>query len=146
ALEQSSLQLAAGQSILLPVAHGISSATVNTPSGRAVKAPVTRGVVSFTDTDEVGVYTLSTARGDLRLAVNLGDGDESDVTPRPLPAPPPTTAAASPPVPIQRELWPLFVLVAALLLALEGFLYWRRQTAGRLRMPRLPGDQWALGL
>jgi hypothetical protein len=36
ALDQSSLQLAAGQPILLPVAHGISSATVNTPSGRAV--------------------------------------------------------------------------------------------------------------
>ncbi|PYN07172.1 MAG: hypothetical protein DME02_13010, partial [Candidatus Rokuibacteriota bacterium] len=70
ALEQSSLQLAAGQPMLLPVAHGISSATVNTPSGRAVKALVTRGVVSFTDTDEVGVYTLSTARGDLKLAVN----------------------------------------------------------------------------
>ena len=146
ALEQSSLQLAAGQPMLLPVAHGISSATVNTPSGRAVKALVTRGVVSFTDTDEVGVYTLSTARGDLKLAVNLGDGDESDVTPHPLPAPPPTTAAASPPVPIQRELWPLFVLIAASLLALEGVLYWRRQTGGRLRVPSVTGDQWALAL
>ena len=146
ALEQSSLQLAAGQPMLLPVAHGISSATVNTPSGRAVKALVTRGVVSFTDTDEVGVYTLSTARGDLKLAVNLGDGDESDVTPHPLPAPPPTTAAVSPPVPIQRELWPLFVLIAASLLALEGVLYWRRQTGGRLRVPSVTGDQWALAL
>ena len=146
ALDQSSLQLSAGQPILLPVAHGISSATVNTPSGRAVKALVTRGVVSFTDTDEVGVYTLSTARGDMKLAVNLGDGDESDVAPHALPAPAPVTAAASPPIPIQRELWPLFVLLAALLLALEGLLYWRRQTAGRLRLPRMPGDQWALGL
>jgi uncharacterized membrane protein len=146
ALDQSSLQLAAGQPILLPVAHGISSATVNTPTGRAVKALVTRGVVSFTDTDEVGVYTLSTARGDLKLAVNLGDGDESDVTPHPLPTPAPVTAAAVPPVPIQRELWPLFVLVAALLLALEGFLYWRRQTGGRLRVPSVTGDQWALAL
>jgi uncharacterized membrane protein len=146
ALEQSSLQLSAGQAILLPVAHGISSVTVNTPSGRAVKALVTRGVVSFTDTDEVGVYTLSTARGDLKVAVNLGDGDESDVTPHPLPPPPAATAAASPPVPIQRELWPLFVLVAAALLTLEGVLYWRRQTAGRLRLPSVTGDQWALAL
>jgi len=146
ALDQSSLQLAAGQPILLPVAHGISSATVNTPSGRAVKALVTRGVVSFTDTDEVGVYTLSTGRGDLKLAVNLGDGDESDVTPHPLPTPAPTAAGASPPVPIQRELWPLFVLIAAALLALEGLLYWRRQTAGRFRMPAVTGDQWALAV
>ncbi|HZF06667.1 MAG TPA: VWA domain-containing protein, partial [Patescibacteria group bacterium] len=146
ALDQSSLQLAAGQPILLPVAHGISSATVNTPSGRAVKALVTRGVVSFTDTDEVGIYTLSTARGDMRLAVNLGDGDESDITPHPLPASSPVVTAASPPVPIQRELWPLFVLVAAVLLALEGVLYWRRQTGARLRMPSVTGDQWALAL
>src|SRR5207245_2090616 len=71
ALDQSSLQLAAGQPILLPVAHGISSATVNTPSGRAVKALVTRGVVSFTDTDEVGIYTLSTARGVVLLLTLL---------------------------------------------------------------------------
>jgi len=146
ALDQSSLQLAAGQPILLPVAHGISSATVNTPSGRAVKALVTRGVVSFTDTDEVGIYTLSTARGDMKLAVNLGDGDESDITPHALPAPPPQVGAASPPVPIQRELWPLFVLVAVVLLALEGVLYWRRQTGGRLRVPSVTGDQWALAL
>src|SRR5205809_845152 len=146
ALDQSSLQLAAGQPILLPVAHGISSATVNTPSGRAVKALITRGVVSFTDTDEVGVYTLSTARGDMKLAVNLGDGDESDITPHPLPAPPAQVTAASPPVPIQRELWPLFVLVAAVLLALEGVLYWRRQTRGRLRVPSVTGDQWPLAL
>jgi len=146
ALDQSSLQLAAGQPILLPVAHGISSATVNTPSGRAVKALVTRGVVSFTDTDEVGIYTLSTARGDMKLAVNLGDGDESDITPHALPAPPPPVGAASPPVPIQRELWPLFVLVAVALLALEGVLYWRRQTGGRLRVPSVTGDQWALAL
>jgi len=146
ALDQSSLQLAAGQPILLPVAHGISSATVNTPSGRAVKALITRGVVSFTDTDEVGVYTLSTARGDMKLAVNLGDGDESDITPHPLPAPPAQVTAASPPVPIQRELWPLFVLVAVVLLALEGVLYWRRQTGGRLRVPSVTGDQWALAL
>jgi len=66
----------------------------------------------------------------MKLAVNLGDGDESDITPHALPAPPPVVGAASPPVPIQRELWPLFVLVAVVLLALEGVFYWRRQTGG----------------
>jgi von Willebrand factor type A domain/Aerotolerance regulator N-terminal len=79
ALDQSSLQVATGQPILLPVAHGITAATVTTPSGRAVKAPVTRGAVSFTETDEVGLYTLSTARGDLRVAANLMDADESNL-------------------------------------------------------------------
>jgi uncharacterized membrane protein len=146
ALDQSSLQLAAGQPILLPVAHGIVSATVLTPSGRSIKAPVTRGVVSFTDTEEVGVYTLSTARGEMKLAVNLMDAEESNLAPRPLPVAGGEAAALAAPVPIQRELWPLFVIVAAVLLALEGLLYWRRQTAGRFRLPSVTGDQWALAL
>src|SRR6185295_15781423 len=50
------------------------------------------------------------------------------------------------PVPLQRDLWPLFVALAALLLALEGVLYWRRQTGGRWTLPNGPGDRWALGL
>jgi hypothetical protein len=83
ALDQSSLQLAAGQPILLPVAHGITRATVTTPSGRSIDAPVTRGVVSFTETEEVGVYALGTARGDMRLAINLMDAEESNLAPRP---------------------------------------------------------------
>jgi hypothetical protein len=86
-LDQSSLQLAAGQPILLPVEHGVSGVTVTTPSGRRVKAQVTRGMVSFTETDEIGIYTLTTTRGDLRVAVNLMDADESNLAPRPLPAP-----------------------------------------------------------
>jgi uncharacterized membrane protein len=145
-LDQSSLQLAAGQPILLPVEHGVSGVTVTTPSGRRVKAPVTRGVVSFTETDEVGIYTLTTPRGDLKVAVNLMDAEESNLTPRPLPAPTESAPAAAAPVPLQRELWPLFVLVAAALLLLEGLLYWRRQSAGRLRAPRALSDRWALGL
>jgi len=146
ALDQSSLQLAAGQPILLPVAHGITSATVTTPSGRTVKAPVTRGAVSFTETDEVGLYTLSTGRGDLRVAVNLMDADESNLEPRPLPAPAGPSPEASAPVPLQRELWPMFVLVAIALLALEGLLYWRRQSGGRLALPSGGGDRWALAM
>jgi uncharacterized membrane protein len=146
ALDQSSLQLAAGQPILLPVAHGITAATVTTPSGRTVKAPVTRGAVSFTETDEVGLYTLNTARGDLRVAVNLMDADESNLEPHALPAPAPPSSAAAAPVPIQRELWPLFVVLALSLLLLEGLLYWRRQSAGRMELPGTRGDRWALAL
>jgi Ca-activated chloride channel family protein len=145
-LDQSSLQLATGQPILLPVAHGVTSVTVTTPSGRSVKAPVTRGVVSFTETDEVGVYLLATARGETRVAVNLMDADESNLEPRPLPVAAGVAAGPPAPVPIQRELWPLFVAIAAALLVAEGLLYWRRQTAGRLRAPRGTGDRWALAM
>jgi Ca-activated chloride channel homolog len=145
-LDQSSLQLEAGQPILLPVEHGVTTATVRTPSGRSVRAQVNRGMASFTETDEVGVYTVVTDRGETRVAVNIMNADESELTPQPLPAFVEGTRPESPPILLQRELWPFFVLLAVLLFALEGFLYWRRQTGGRLGLPRALGDQWALGL
>src|SRR5438105_1779166 len=37
-------------------------------------------------------------------------------------------------------------MLAVILLAGEGLLYWRRQSAGRLRLPSGPGDRWALAL
>jgi Ca-activated chloride channel homolog len=145
-LDQSSLQLQAGQPILLPVEHGVTTATVRTPSGRSVRAQVNRGMASFTETDEVGVYTVVTGRGETKVAVNLMNADESDLTPQPVPTFVEGARPESPPVLIQRELWPFFVMLALLLFALEGFLYWRRQTGGRLGLPRGLGDRWALGL
>ncbi|HTI53247.1 MAG TPA: VWA domain-containing protein, partial [Verrucomicrobiae bacterium] len=145
-LDQSSLQLQTGQPILLPVEHGVTTATVRTPSGRSVRAQVNRGMASFTETDEVGVYTVVTGRGETKVAVNLMSADESDLTPQPVPTFVEGARPESPPVLIQRELWPLFVMLALLLFALEGFLYWRRQTGGRLNLPRGLGDRWALGL
>ncbi|HEY3068561.1 MAG TPA: VWA domain-containing protein [Methylomirabilota bacterium] len=145
-LDQSSLQLPAGQPILVPVEHGVTSVTVTTPSGRSVKALVTRGVVSFTETDEVGIYTLGTSKGDVRIAVNLADAEESNIAPRPLPVASASAAPAAAPVPLQRELWWVFVVLATVLLTVEGLLYWRRQSAGRFRMPSGIGDRWALAL
>ena len=145
-LDQSSLQLQAGQPILLPVEHGVTTATVRTPSGRSVRAQVNRGMASFTETDEVGVYTVVTGRGETKVAVNLMNADESDLTPQPVPTFVEGVRPESTPVLIQRELWPFFVMLALLLFALEGFLYWRRQTGGRLGLPRGLGDRWALGL
>jgi uncharacterized membrane protein len=143
---QASLSLATGQPILIPAEHGVSSVTVTTPSGRIVKGHVTRGVVSFTETDEVGLYTLTTSRGQMKVAVNLTDADESNLVPRPLPKTTPAGMAAPAPVPIQRELWQIFVVIALGLLVLEALLYWRRQSAGRLAIPTGPGDRWALAV
>ena len=145
-LDQSDLQLQAGQPILLPVEYGVDTATVKTPSGRAVKVPVTRGLVSFTETDQVGIYTVATPKGETQIAVNLMSAEESDLTPRPLPAPRVSGGTPTASVPVQRELWPIFVLLAAAILILEGLLYWRRQSGGRLRVPAGVGDRWALGL
>ena len=85
-LDQSSLSLQTGQPILLPVEHGVTTAAVRTPSGRSVRAQVTRGVISFTETDEVGVYTVATSRGETKVAVNLFNPDESELQPKPLPS------------------------------------------------------------
>ena len=145
-LDQSSLQLATGQPILLPAEHGVATATVKTPSGRSVEVAVTRGVVSFADTDQVGVYAIVTSKGETRVAVNLMSDEESDVTPRPLPEPKAAPGSPTASVPVQRELWGVLVLLAIALLVAEGALYWRRQSAGRFSVPAGTGDRWALGL
>jgi Ca-activated chloride channel homolog len=145
-LDQSSLQLATGKPILLPVEHGVTSATVTTPSGRVISAQVARGLASYTETDEVGVYRVATSRSETRVAVNIASADESDLAPKPLPTFVEGSRPDVPPVPVQREIWPYFVLFALLIFALEGVLYWRRQTGGRFGLPFTPGDRWALGL
>src|SRR5438093_1578862 len=45
-----------------------------------------------------------------------------------------------------RWLHPAALDQSSLQLAVEGLLYWRRQTAGRLRAPAGAGDRWALAL
>jgi uncharacterized membrane protein/secreted protein with Ig-like and vWFA domain len=139
-----SLEFAAGQPLVVPVAHGIEAARFITPSGRTADARVVRGAASYSDTDEAGLYTVVTARGSTRVAVNLMDADESNLAPQQLPATP--AAAAAVLVPVERELWLYFVALAVFLFVLEGLLYWRRETAGRLRLPEGAGGRWALAL
>jgi len=139
-----SLEFAAGEPLVVPVAHGVEAARFITPSGRTADARVVRGAASYSDTDEVGLYTVITARGSTRVAVNLMDAEESNLAPQPLPAAP--AAAAATLVPVERELWPYFVALAICLFALEGLLYWRRESAGRLRLPESAGGRWALAL
>jgi Ca-activated chloride channel family protein len=145
-LDYGSFQVAAGHPIQLPVESGVTSAWVRTPHGRRAPARIVHGVLSFPDTDEVGVYTVETERGETRIAVNLADAHESNLTPRPLPAPTATTAPPPAPIAVHREQWALFVLAALLVLLLEGVLYWRRQTGGRIRLPWSTGDRVSLGL
>ena len=75
------------------------------------------------------------------------NGDESDLTPQPLPtfvesarpesAPPCPSCASSGP-----SSWPSLCCSSRS----EGLLYWRRQTGGGFGLPRALGDRWALGL
>lgn len=145
-LEGSDLMVRSGTPLLLALEHGVSEATVRDPEGRTVRAEVTRGVLSFAHTDRVGVYTLSAAR-ELPFAVNLLDPAESNIRPQPLPTVPPGTGGMGAELfTYQLELWRPLLVLALLTLALEGFLYWRRQAAGRRRFPVRGADRWALGL
>jgi uncharacterized membrane protein len=149
-LEGADLMVKAGSPFLLTVEHGVQEATVADPAGRTRQAEITRGALSFAQTDHVGVYTLTTGTGSgraVRFAVNLLEARESDIRPQPLAvAPPPTTGGPADVFTYQRELWPFLLGLAIVTLCLEGFLYWRRQTAGRLGRPARAVDRWALSV
>ena len=49
---------------------------VRDPDDRVRKAEITRGALSFGQTDAVGVYTLTTGNREVRFAVNLVDATE----------------------------------------------------------------------
>lgn len=143
-IDQQMGQIAAGQPLLAPVPVGAKSVTVTTPSGRSVSQRVANGQVSYTDTDEVGIYTLATGKAEMLIAANLMDSEESDIAPRPLPAAP--ESAASNLAPVEQEYWKLLVALALLVLLVEGALYWRRQSGGKPRLPADSADRLVLGV
>jgi len=146
-LEGADLMVSAGSPFLLTMEHGVQEATVRDPDGGTRKAEITRGALSFAQTDRVGVYTLSTGQREVRFAVNLLDAVESNIRPQPLPvAPPPMPGERADLFTYQRELWRPLLVFAILTLLFEGLLYWRRQTAGRWMLPGRRVDRWALGL
>jgi Ca-activated chloride channel homolog len=144
--DQESVQISTGEPIVVPVSHGLETVTITTPGGRRVTVPVARGLASFGDTDEVGIYTVTMPKGEIRLAVNLMDAEKSNITPRGLPNSTSERRAVAAQVPVARELWPIILAIALALLALEGWLYWRRQAGGSLRVPELPSDRLALSI
>lgn len=148
-LEHQSLQAAAGEPLSIPVPHGVDAVDVNTPSGKRLPGRLANGVASFADTGEIGVYTVGTGKGDVQVAVNLANAEESSIAPQPLPASPPSVEPA--PAPMPYEVWWIFAGLALALLVIEGALWWRRQAAaarvGRgqtFAMPSDPGDRAAL--
>ncbi|MGH7265127.1 MAG: VWA domain-containing protein [Candidatus Rokuibacteriota bacterium] len=146
-LEGADLMVPAGTPFLLTVEHGVDEATVHGPEGGTRKALITRGALSFTQTDRVGVYTLVTGSREVPFAVNLLRGAESDIRPQPLPVGPPLTGGETADVyTYQRELWRPLLALAIITLLLEALLYWRRQTAGRRAIPSRAVDRWALGV
>jgi uncharacterized membrane protein len=94
----------------------------------------------------VGVYSLVTGSREVPFAVNLLNAVESSIRPQPLPVAPALGAGTETDLyTYTRELWQPLLLLAVITLLLEGFLYWRRQTAGRRTLPARRVDRWALG-
>lgn len=144
--EGADLMVQTGTPFLLPVEHGVEEARVRDPSGEEWRAPITRGLLSFTRTDRTGLYSLETGKGAIRFAVNLASEAESNTAPRPLPEAGAAAGGVGEVFQFQREVWTTLLLLALGLLMLEGILYWRRQTAGRWTIPARGADRWALGL
>jgi uncharacterized membrane protein len=143
-LDHASQQVATGEPLVVPVAHGVESVKVTGPDGNSVETKVSRGVASFAETADVGVYSIASRRHEDRIAVNLANVRESDIAPRALPAGSP--GAESDEVPVEKEIWPLLVSLAALILLVEALLYWRRQGGGRFRRLADTSDRLALGV
>ena len=137
-LEGSDLMVAAGSPFLLAVEHGVQEGTVRDPSGATQRAEITRGALSFAQTDRVGHLHAEHGReagGPVRRQPPGRHRVEHPARSRSRSAPPPTAGGVGDSFTYQRELWPFLLGLAMLTLAFEGFLYWRRQTAGRLVWP-----------
>ena len=143
-IDQQSGQIATGQALLSPVPHGVENVVITTPSGRRISQSVANGMVSFTATDEVGIYTLATGKAEMLIASNLMDPAESDIAPRQLPVG--AANAASSLAPVEQEYWMVLVALALIVLLIEGLLYWRRQSGSFLRLPRDSSDRAVFAL
>jgi len=146
-LEGTYYQAKSGTPLLLPVEHGVDTVTIVDPDGHERQVKVARGQVSVPSTEQVGLYRLALPRGSQPFAVNLVDAGESQTAPRPLPEPASDSGPGKEEVFLtQMELWGYFLAAALLCLVLEGILYWRRQTGGRLHWPARRVQRWALGI
>ena len=120
-----------GQPVVLLSEANSNKLNVVTPSGRSI--PLTLGVsneFNFTDTEELGVYTVQESDRELRrFAVNLFDRQESNLVPRSDESirlghreiPPRAEPEAG-----RREGWKYLLLAAVAILLLEWYIYNRR--------------------
>jgi len=113
----------------IPVAGGVTSATVRLPDGSVQPVPVHEGRAVFLG-EQAGFYQLTAGEQQKEFAANLLDRSESAIAPRGAlsvdgrPAGP----VAGFRVGVRREIWIYLLLAVALLTALEWATYHRRLT------------------
>lgn len=128
-------QIEPGEPYAIGVPVGRHDVIVRDPDGEAVVHAVEGGELLYEQTSQTGIYqySLSEAGGlaPRYFAVNLADGRESDINPRPLPE---VDAEAPGVTPRQAQatlsLWPWLAAAALLVLVLEWcVLFGRRRHA-----------------
>ena len=136
--------LSAGQTLLLHPAPAADSVQVRTPAGKLNTLPVDQAALVYADTDQPGLYTVTSSKTGTLLqsetfAVNLFDPLESSIAPRttlPIGQLASSSTPAAPDVG-QREYWPWIALLALIVLALEWYVYHRGQGLPRLNRRRI---------
>ena len=117
-----------GQAITIRLPPGVEQARVQPPTGPAqVVKRTNRPELTFADTDQLGVYTISLGQRNRYLAVNLLDPDESNIEPQRSVRLGSEEIEQSQQVRRQpRDLWKWLVVPALLFLMLEWYIYNRR--------------------
>jgi hypothetical protein len=121
---------ATGRPWHVPVPAGATELWVRAPDGTRTRAPVHDGRASYVAA-HAGFYTLESAGAPDRLvAVNLGNAEESNITPRPklTVGGRPLAAPEIGRLGVRRELWGYLIFAALLLALIEWWTYNRRVT------------------
>jgi hypothetical protein len=113
----------------IPVAGGVTQATVKLPDGTAQQVPVHEGRAVLLG-QKSGFYELTAGEQTIEFAANLLDASESSIAPRDAPTVDGKQAGelAGFHVGVRREIWIYLLLAVALLTALEWATYHRRLT------------------
>jgi hypothetical protein len=120
------VNLHTGQTIQVPLDPGATKATLTPPDGHARQLAVDGSLLTLNQLMRAGVYRLQTGKIDRRIAVNLLDATESDLTPHDLKNQQGGQRIARGPIRTQREFWRGILLLVLLLLCAEWWVFHRR--------------------
>lgn len=143
--ESLSLQVKTGQPFLLPLEHGIEEAVITDPEGNSSKIKIDNGLLSYSATSYSGLYNIETIKGEQKFAVNVLDGEESNISPKIQTASiqPESYSGETEIYRIQIDLSGYFLYIALCILFLEAWIYWKRRKGKNLPIP-LNIKEWGL--
>lgn len=100
--------------------------TVEHPDRTVEELVTTQTPTVLRGLDQAGLYTVRSDRGTTRIAANLLDAAESDLTPRFVADTAPAGVSETGGAPVGRPLWPVLLGVLLTLLAADWFIWARR--------------------